>query len=351
MPSTTWVEVSVSALQENLRAVARYAGVPICAVVKANGYGHDAAIAARAFVDAGASMIGVTRLEEARAIRDAGVDAPTLIFMPVPDVSEAVALGCEITVGSIDDIANLPAAARVHLKVDTGMGRIGILPDEALDAARAIAGRATLSGVWTHFADAAGSTGAMQLERFRSVVTSLRHAGIEASAHASNSAAILALPGARFDMVRAGTMLYGQDPAGARVPWTMQDTFAWFARVVAVRSLPAGATVGYGSEWRARDAVRVATLPIGYADGFTLEPNARTPSPLAAARKAAGSLRARGAGRSVEFGERRAPVIGRVGMQAITVSLEGLADIHAGSIARVPARRLAVGSHIPRIPV
>jgi alanine racemase len=353
MERTTWVEVSESALGANFAAVERHVGVPVCAVVKANAYGHGLVPAARVFVRSGAAMLAVARLEEARALREAGIDVPILILIPIPDPSEAVELDCAITIGSESEIAALPSGARAHLKVDTGMGRLGVRPAQALDAARAIAARATLTGIFTHFADAAGGSGPRQLERFGEVVRALHDDGIEAPAHAANSAAVCALPRARFDMVRPGTLLYGQHPAGGRAPFALAETFVWYARVAEVHSVPAGSTVGYGSEWRAPRAVRIATLPVVYADGFLVEPDARSDTARTIARRSGTlALRAIGAGqarRRVWFGDRAASVVGRVAMQATTVSLEGLDDVVAGAVARIPARRLLVSSTIERV--
>lgn len=350
---TTWVEVSTRALEENFRALATHAGVPVCAVVKANGYGHGLAIAARAFARAGAAMLAVTRIEEARALRAAGIEAPVLILMPVPDPAEAVRLGCELSVGSVEEIAALPSAARAHLEVDTGMGRLGVEPNEAPAAARAIGARATLAGVWTHFPDAAGPGARAQLERFRTVVTTLRHEGLTFAAHAANSAATLALPGSRFDMVRVGTLLYGQNPPGAVAPWPLRETFAWYARVAAVRTVAPGTTVGYGSEWKASAPTRLATIPIGYADGFTVEPRARTPSLRETTRSfsriVAAVVKYGEPVRAVHFGDHAALVAGRVAMHAVTVDVTGLPEVTVGTPARIPARRLMVDATIERV--
>ena len=143
--------------------------------------------------------------------------------------------------------------------------------------------------------------------------------------------------------------------SGARAPWTPRDPFAWYARVIAVRTIPAGATVGYGSEWRAKRATRVATLPVGYVDGFLLEPAARTESvkesARVAARVAARATGVRKSPRAVFFGERRAPVVGRIGMQLVTVDVTSIPDVEEGSIARVPGRRLLVDPSIERVAV
>src|SRR2546423_4788569 len=121
MDRSTWVEIDVSALKQNFSLVSDHAGVPICAVVKANGYGHGLLVAARAFARE-AAMLAVTRIEEARALRDAGIDARILILAPVADPQEAGKIDCEISVGSPEQVASVPAGARAHLIVDTGMG-------------------------------------------------------------------------------------------------------------------------------------------------------------------------------------------------------------------------------------
>lgn len=353
MEPTTWVEVSADALRENFRRVRDHAGVPVCAVVKANAYGHDLVEAARVLEGIDAPMLGVSRLEEARALRNAGIDSSLLLLTPPPDPRDAVTLRCAVTVGSEEDIGRLPMDARVHLKVDTGMGRLGVSPSDAVAAAQRVAERATLEAVWTHFADAAGADGRRQLERFLDVRRAIGRAGMTCSFHAASSAGMLALPDSRLDFVRVGTLLFGQNPPGATAPFPLRETFRWYARAVAVRTLAAGATVGYGGEWRARRPARVATIPIGWADGFGTEPLARTESlrdaMRAGGRVAAVAMRRRPSPRAVFFGDRRAPVLGRIGMQAVTVDVTGLDGIEPGSVARIPARRLLVSAAIERV--
>jgi alanine racemase len=363
-PRTTWVEVSHGALQANFDAVRAHAKTAVCAVVKANAYGCGLVECAFTFHRAGARMLAVTRVEEARALRDAGVAADILILAPPPRelLAEAIGMNCALALADGGDVEPYTQAAhaagraaRVHMKVDTGMGRLGVRPEHAPGVAQRITASDDLSldGVWTHFADAAGESGPRQLDRFLSVRAALGRYAPRALLHAANSAATIALPGARLDMVRVGTLLYGQDPAGARAPFGLTDAFAWHASVVALRELPAGATVGYGSEWRAKERTRVATLAVGYADGFGLEPAARSESIVQAARQggrlAAVALKRRPSPRVVWFGKRSAPVVGRIAMQEVTVRVDGIPDVHVGSVARVPARRLLVGSHIDRV--
>jgi alanine racemase len=228
-------------------------------------------------------------------------------------------------------------------------------PSEAPDVARRIAGSRdlVLEGVWTHFADAASSGGRKQLERFLAVREALGRHGVRALVHAANSAAALALPASRFDMVRVGTLLYGQQPPGVTASLELHDPFSWHAVVVSVRDLPAGATVGYGSEWRAKRPIRVATIPVGWADGFTVEPHARTDSAAEAARTTARAVASathvRATGRFVWIAGRRASVVGRVGMQAVTVAVPDGLDVAAGDTVRLPARRILVNAAIDRV--
>ena len=363
--ATTWVAVSAGALERNYRTVASFAGTAVCAVVKANGYGHGLADAALTFEQAGARWLAVTRVEEARALRRAGVAAKILILTPPPTATlaaEAVTMDAALTVSDATDVARYADAARtagrparIHLKVDTGMGRLGVAPDDALAVAEQVAAEehVSLDGVSTHFADAAAAGGAAQLERFQAVRAALGKHAARAIVHASNSAALLTRPEARFDMVRIGTLLYGQNPPGAVAPFPLEETFTWYARVAAVRTLPAGGSVGYGTEWAAKRPTRVATIPVGWSDGFTAEPHARTESLAGAAAGAAKAIAvaagARPDPRAVFFGSRKAKVVGRAGMQAITVSLDGLPDVTVGDVARIPARRLLVAAHIERI--
>ncbi|MGB8202349.1 MAG: alanine racemase [Pseudonocardiaceae bacterium] len=361
---TSWVEVSRGALQANFEAVSTHAGTAVCAVVKSNAYGSGLVECARIFHHAGARMVAVTRVEEARELRDAGVTADILVLAPPlrEALGLAITMDCALVLSDGGDVEPYAAAAkavgrraRVHLKIDTGMGRLGVRPEHAPGIASrvALSDNLSLEGVWTHFADAGGPTGRQQLDTFLGVRSILHHYAPRAIMHVANSAGTIALPDARLDMVRVGTLLYGQDPVGAHAPFALRDPFTWLAAVVSVRELPAGQPVGYGGEWRAKVPTRVATLPIGYADGFGLQPAARSESISEAARigarVAAVALGGRPSPRFVWFGERKAPVVGRIAMQEVTVRVDGIAGVEPGSIARIPARRLLVGAGIERV--
>lgn len=362
--ATTWVEVSLSALRANFQTVSHAAGVPVCAVVKANAYGHGLVPTARTFVEAGARMLAVTRWEEARELRAAGIQAPVLLLTPVPRelLRDAISYDLALCLASSADIEPIAAAAaeagrtaRVHLKIDTGMGRLGI---PATDAA-AVAGRVSenaglsLEGVWTHFAAAGTGAGRTQLARFDAVRRALGKHAARAIVHASNSAALIALPAARYDMVRVGTLLYGLDPPNVRPPFALLNPFTWYARIVSVRSLGPRDTVGYGSEWRAPRPTRVATIAVGYADGFGVEPAARTESLLEAAksgaRVAAVALGRRASPRAVYVAGVRAPVVGRISMQQATIDVGAVPGASVGDLVEIRARRILVASHVDRV--
>jgi alanine racemase len=181
----------------------------------------------------------------------------------------------------------------------------------------------------------------------------VKAAGIECKFHAANSAATLAYPDARLDMVRPGTLLYGENLAGIIAPFGLQEGFAWYARVVSVRDVGPGESVGYGGEWKARERTRIATLPVGYSDGLTVQPLSRSETVGEAMRMAGGitllALGRRPSQRIVHFGDKPAPIIGRIAMQEISISLKGLPEVEVGSVARLPARRLLVNPAIERV--
>ncbi len=309
------VEVDLGAVAANVRTLRERAATPLWAVVKADGYGHGAAPVARAALAAGAAGLAVALVEEARTLRAAGIDAPILLLSepPAAAAGAVVAAGLEPTVYSADMVAALDAAAvdraeplPVHLKVDTGMHRVGCAPEEAVALAGAIerAPRLRLAAVWTHLAVADEPTRpetAAQLARFDEAVAAVEAAGIAVPArHAANSAGAIAHPAARHDLVRAGIAVYGIAPspelAGA-VP--LRPALRLVSAVSHVKVVAPGEGVSYGLRWAPEVATTVATVPIGYADGV---------------RRRLGGL-----GAEVLIGGRRVPIAGTVTMDQITV--------------------------------
>ncbi|HEV7523349.1 MAG TPA: alanine racemase [Acidimicrobiia bacterium] len=285
-----WAEVDLEAVRANVRSLqALVAPAAVCAVVKADGYGHGAVPVGRAAIEAGADFLAVALVEEGVELRDAGIDAPILVLAePVPAAAETVVAHrltpVVYTPAGIDVLAkavrthgaNQPLD--VHLKVDTGMHRVGCDPADAVELAAHVADRAELrlAGVCTHFAvaDEPGNdyTHAQQVT-FEGVLAAIRSSGIPTGiVHACNTAGAIAIPDARYDMVRVGIGIYGIAPSPAlagRVD--LVPALAVKARVSHVFGVPAGARVSYGLRYEATAPTTLATVPIGYADGVPRE--------------------------------------------------------------------------------
>ncbi len=363
-----WVSVSRPALRHNFQAVRTLAATPdgpsplVIAVVKANAFGHGAPETARVFGQAGASFFAVTTLAEALELRAAGIGSRILVFLPpLPDQWDAcVEHDLEATV--CDDLALRGLAqaaraqnkhARVHLKVDTGMGRLGVLADAALPLARQVDADPDVmfAGIYTHFARALerdDTYARRQFAMFEQVTARLHNEGIACGLrHCANSAALVRFPEMRLDAVRPGTILYGQYPSEA-VPRALQlqDTWTLQARIVAVRDLPRGASLGYGGEFVTQRASRIAVLPIGYADGFAVAPL----SAQSGWRGLKSVLRGlRGSGMTVTVRGRRVPVVGRIAMQICTVDVSDVPGVQVGDVVSLPARRIAASARLPRL--
>jgi alanine racemase len=282
-----WAEVDLDAVRANVRTLAELAApAGLMAVVKADGYGHGAVPVARAALDAGASWLGVALVEEGAELRAAGIDAPILVLSEPPPAAAAavVALGLTpvaYTAVGVEALAKAVAhadggdALPVHLKVDTGMHRVGCNVADALPLAEAIAARDELrvEGILTHLAVADEPDNPYtthQLDQFDELLDALRSAGVTFDmVHAANSAALLSFGDrARFDLVRCGIAVYGVPPAPAlagRVP--LRPAMSLKARVSHVKTMPAGARLSYGLRYTMPRAGVVATVPVGYADG------------------------------------------------------------------------------------
>lgn len=365
---TTWIEVNIAALKHNLAELRRFVGpdVKILAVVKANAYGHGAAVASRAFVEAGADCLGVTTVEEAVELREEGINAPILVFSPLlPEQMEcAIHRGLDQTLCNVelarrlqDTAKRLGKPARVHVKVDTGMGRLGVSPHELVEFVsrlRQASPVVDVVGVYTHFANAGAkdlSHARRQNALFTECLRRLEEAGITGLIrHASNSPAILAIPEARYDMIRPGTILYGQYPT-SHVPRVLglRDTWQLKTRIVELRDLPRGTRVGYGSEFTTTRRTRVAVLPVGYSDGFAVVPQSLARRASSTLRVLAEKLHGDSGGLHVVVRGRKVPVIGRVSMQMCSVDVTDIPDVSIGDEVIVPARRTAASSRIPRV--
>jgi alanine racemase len=221
---STWAEVDLSAIESNVRLLTKHTGVQLMAVVKADGYGHGALLSAAAALRGGATWFGVARVEEALELREGDISSPILVlgWTPPARVRDLAAARVSITVWDPAqiEVGESGDPVRVHLKIDTGMSRLGAPPERAVELARMITSRPGLifEGIFTHFARAdepAASTTEMQEKTFREVVDTLQASGLRPElAHAANSAGALTRPGAGFDMVRSGIAIYGLHPSG-----------------------------------------------------------------------------------------------------------------------------------------
>ena len=324
-----WVDVDLGAVAANV-GVLRQAVAPaeLCAVVKADGYGHGMVPCAEAALAGGASWLAVATADEAAALRRGAVGAPILVqgALTGDEVDVALAAGADVVASSEAFAAELAERARaggrrarVHVKLDTGMGRLGAKdPAEA----RAVVERADadpaleLVGVMTHFATADEPGDAffdVQLERFARWVQEVRAGRPHLIAHAANSAATLREPRAHFDLVRCGIALYGLDPFGEDpAARALEPALSLHSYVAQVKRFSRGESAGYGRRWHAVHATWVGVVPLGYGDGWRrgLTNNA-----------------------DVLVGGRRRPLVGTVSMDNLTVDLGPRIDVAAGEEA------------------
>lgn len=283
----------MGAVRDNVRAIRRRLrpGCRYMAVVKANAYGHGDVAVARAALDGGAEWLGVILVAEARRLRKAGIEAPILLLHEPPAASAAdvVALRLTPTVFTVAGAEALSAAAEragvtlpVHVKVETGLNRLGV-PAAALDefaAALTKHPRLDVEGVFSHFAiaDPADPSVAMQIQRFAAARAALSAHGIEPRiAHIGNSATALSHPDAHLDMVRVGIATYGIAPIpGLPDGAVLRPAMTLKARVAMAKRVPAGEGVSYGLRYRLQRESTIATLPLGYADGWPRRSTGRT---------------------------------------------------------------------------
>lgn len=339
MSRGTCAYMDPSALQYNLQRVRTLApGARVWAVVKADGYGHGAVQVAQSLRQA--DGFAVATLAEAQALRDAGIDAPILLLegtLGPLQALDAVRLGCDTVVHQAEQLAFLEAIAErlddqvIWLKVDTGMHRLGIEPGLVSDFAQRI--RAIRPGqpvnLMTHFASADEPqipNTSVQIAVFNQLAQTLPDARL----CLANSAGVMAWPESHGDWVRPGIMLYGASPGFAKtgLELGLKPVMRLTAPVIALRTIPAGDWVGYGARWQASRQSRIATLAIGYGDGYPRHAPDNTP---------------------VWLGGQRAPLVGKVSMDMLTVDVTDVPKVQLGDVAELWGEHLSVdevASHI-----
>jgi alanine racemase len=327
-----WAEVDLAAIRHNIGVLAGLAApAGVCAVVKAWAYGHGPVEVARAALDGGAAWLAVALVEEGARLRDAGIDAPVLLLSEPPSaaMADVVGLGLTPTVYTEEGVAAAARAAAahradpargvplaVHVKVDTGMHRVGAAAADAVKLARTVEERPELSlqGLWTHFAvadDPDDPFTAVQAGRFDDVLDELAGLGVRPPlVHACNTAGVLTHRPAHHDLVRCGIGMYGVAPSPALAHRTggLRPALTLRARVSLVREVAAGEGVSYGRRFRAERPTMVATVPVGYADGVP--------------------WRLSGTGGEVLLGGRRRAIAGAVTMDQLMVDCGDDEDVH-----------------------
>jgi len=327
-----WVEVDLAAVTANVAHICKVvAPAGVCAVVKADGYGHGAVPVARAAIAGGAVRLGVALAEEGHELRQAGVEVPVIVLSePAPEAMQLVVednltptIYTERGLAALLDAAALQARATavpVHLKVDTGMHRVGASPAHVLGLARAVAANPALSleGLYTHLAvadDLADPYTQEQLASFDGVVSALAAGGtLPSLLHAANSAGALVHPDSRYQMVRPGIAIYGLAPAssmrGHPAVQALMPALSFKAEVSYVKEVAAGEALSYGLHYRLLVSSVIATVPVGYGDG--------APRRLSQV------------GGEVLIGGRRWPIAGSVTMDQILVDCGPGAEVKAG---------------------
>ncbi|MCL6519078.1 MAG: alanine racemase [Armatimonadetes bacterium] len=323
----TVAEIDLEAIAFNFRQVRNLVGpeVKICPAVKADGYGHGAIPVSQAVLNAGAEMLGVATLEEALELRNAGINTPILILQCVlPDgIPEIIAHNVSTMVCDLAFATELSKCAveagkrmKVHIKVDTGMGRLGISLAEAVEFSIQLSGMPGLEieGIFTHFPSSGDpdlSFSHIQIEEFRRLTDEIRKAGIHIPLrHMANSAAILNLPESYLDMVRPGIMLYGlHDTKHLVRDVELRQAMTLKTKIVFLKELPPGKSVGYGRTFIAKRRTLVATIPIGYADGYNRLLSNRAPALVHGI---------------------RVPVIGRVCMDQVMLDVTDVPGVSTG---------------------
>lgn len=292
IPRPTWVEVDLAAIENNTRQIRQLIGPNrlLMSVVKANAYGHGAIDVSQAALRAGTDRLAVASLSEAIALRNGGIQAPILVlgYTPTYQAQEAIRADITLTVFDADLAQALAKQAqtngqpiKIHLKVNTGMNRLGLLPETIPSFIEQISAfvQLEIEGIYTHFATADQRDQTFMLEQltmFKELLHLLSKRGIRPPiAHCANSAATIFCPQSHMQMVRAGIATYGLHPDvdEARLPDGFMPALSWKALVAQVADLQPGDSVSYGREFTAQSPMTIATIPVGYADGFPRKPH------------------------------------------------------------------------------
>lgn len=362
---TSWVDVDLDVLSNNIKIIKDFIGeTKMLAVVKADAYGHGIVPVALTAIESGADFIGVSGLDEGILLRKSGIEAPILVFNTIlPEQAEKIIqFDLTATVCSLDVVQALHEAAkrlniktRIHIKVDTGFGRFGILPEHTLKFVKIINSdfRAVdIEGIYTHFSTASSAAITRnQFEKFQSVTNKIRESGFNIPLrHACNSIATIKYPEMHLDMVRVGNLMYGLCPVGNL---NIKKTAKVFSRIIFIKKLPRGHNVGYGNKYTTKRPTTVAVIPFGYYDGLELlvpQPNGVLDGLKSFLKQVLLGFGISRQDRKVRIKGRTFNIIGNIGMQNCMVDVTDLKDdIFIGEQVELSTRKVNLCYNLPRV--
>ena len=322
-PNATWVEVDLNALQNNIKIIREHTQIPLMAVVKANGYGHGFISVTKAAVEAGVSWFGVARPRMAIKMRNEGIQCKLLIlgYIPPERIEDMLELDVSLTVWTKEHLVQVERAAKstkitakVHLLVDTGMGRLGCMPEEALDLAKAatLSDNIHLEGLFSHLARADEQDPKPTIDqenKFNQIIDDLSsHDLCPDIIHMANSAGSLSHPRTRYNLIRPGIAIYGLPPSPhVQLPEGIKPVLSWKSVLASIKTLPPNHGVSYGHQYITSKEEEIGVLPLGYADGYRRIP-----------------------GNEVLINGKKTSIIGRVCMDQCMIKLESIPNPQIG---------------------
>jgi alanine racemase len=365
--ASAWIEIDAEAILYNLQTIKRYlkADTKILAVVKANAYGHGMLETARILQEAGVFGFGVTSIEEGIKLRQGGISTDILLFAPLVKAQMKKAIEYDLTpsIGGIEQLRWLQEEAsdmgqevKIHLKVETGMGRTGIWLSDVVNFIDALkeTPNIRIEGVYSHLAKAGTDENysEKQYHTFQEALNIFKQKRIDIPIkHIVNSAGAIKYPHMHLDMIRVGTLLFGQAPFGLDIK-DIKDPWKAKAKVIDLRNVPANTPIGYGGDYVTGKDSKIGIVPIGFADGFNVSPRRRAKSLIdllkiiikeILAYKGKGPLAL-----EVKFIDKKYPVVGRVGMQLSMVDFSG-SNIKINDTVEFHLGRITAPYDLPRV--
>jgi alanine racemase len=363
-----WIEIDVSALEHNLKQAKNFlnSNTNILAVVKADGYGAGAVELAKVFSKLGVNYLGVDTLDEGLELRRYGINTPILLFLPLTneEISLAILNNLTITISNkniinkiIEEGKRLRSKVKIHLKVETGLNNSGLKPEEAITLANEISKcpYLELEGIYTHLSSPKDSNRSNeQFIKFKKVLERLKDNNIDIPLkHICNSYAFLFYPEMHLNMVRLGTLLYGQFPLGIKnYKIDLKDCWKLKAKIINIWKVEKGTPIGYGGEYITKKSTYLGLLSIGYSHGLGLTPIARPKSikdlSKFIAKAILSYLKFYSLEESVILEGRKIPIVGRIGMQYSIIEFGDIIP-KIGDIVEINIHRSIVNSRIPHL--